>query len=92
MINCDYDIIGPSAHVKKLGVYFDRYMFFDIHIFELNKKIVGMLFINRISENVDKRIRVIVVKFLILSLINHCVSIWGSTNKTTLPNAPHQKK
>lgn len=62
-------------------------MLFDIHVSELNKKIMGMLlFINRISENFDKRTRVIVVKSLILSLINYCVSIWGSTNKTLLSN------
>ncbi len=47
IINCDCDIITPSAHVKNLCVYFDRYMIFDIHISELNKKIMGMLlFIN----------------------------------------------
>ncbi len=87
IIDCDCDIITPSAHVKELVVYFDRYMLFGIHISELNKKIMGMhLFINGISENFDKRIRVIVVKSLILSLINCCISIWGSTNKTLLSN------
>ncbi len=50
---CESDIITPSTYVKNLGVYFDRYMVFDIHISELNKKIMGMLlFINRISEKV----------------------------------------
>ncbi len=42
---------------------------------------MGMiLFINRISEVFDKRTGVIVVKSLILSLINYCVSIQGSTS------------
>ncbi len=45
-----------------------------------------LLFINRTSENFDKRTRVIIVKSLILSLINYCISIWGSTNKTLLSN------
>ncbi len=52
IINCDCGIITPSEHVKNLGVYFDRYMFFDMNISELKKKIMGMLlFINRKGEN-----------------------------------------
>ena len=34
-INCDGNRIYPSTHVKNLGVYFDRYMLFDVHITEL---------------------------------------------------------
>ncbi len=33
IINCDSDVITPITHAKNLGVYFDRYMFFDRHIF-----------------------------------------------------------
>lgn len=62
-------------------------MLFYVNISEINKKIMGMLlFINRISETLDKRTRITVVTSLILSLINYCVSIRGSTNKTLLSN------
>ncbi len=40
------------------------------------------MYVNRISENFDKETRIIVVQALVLSLINYCISIWGSTNKT----------
>ncbi len=87
IIHCDRDTITPSVHDKNLGVYFGRYMLFDKHISELNKKIMGMLmFFNRISDNFDKRTRVLIIKSLILSIINYCVSIYGSTNKTLLSN------
>ncbi len=40
------------------------------------------MFLNRVSEDFDKTIRSIVVQSLVLSLINYCISIWGSTCKT----------
>ncbi len=40
-INCDGEHIYPSTHVKNLGVYIDRYMLFDVHISEVNKKSDG---------------------------------------------------
>ena len=84
-LNCDGEHISPKAHVKNLGVYVDRYMLFDVHISELNKKIMGLLmFIRQISDNFDKPTRIIVVQTLVLSLMNYCISIWGSTNVTLL--------
>ncbi len=93
IINCGCDVITPITRAKNLVVYFDRYMLFDTHIFELKKKIKGkLLFINRISENLDKQTRIIVVKSLILSLTNYCISIWGSTNKTLLSTVQKTRK
>ena len=87
IIDCDGDIIHPSNYVKNLGVYIDKYMLFDVHINELTKKVMGILmFINRISQNLDKSTRIIVVQSLVLSLINYCIEIWGSTNETLLHN------
>ena len=84
-IDCEGVSIYPSMHVKNLGVHFDRYMLFDVHIAELSKKITGILmFINRVSENFDKTTRKTVVQSLVLSVINYCISIWGSTTKTLL--------
>ncbi len=84
-ISCDGVHIYPSTYVKNLGVYFDRYMLFDVHVSELNKKVMGILmFINRISEDFDKTTRKIVVQSLVLSVMNYCINIWGSCNKTNL--------
>ena len=72
---------------KNLGVYIDKYMLFDVHINELTKKVMGtLMFINRISHNFDKSTRVIVVQSLVLSLIDYCIEIWGSTTETLLHN------
>ncbi len=75
--------IYPNTYVKKLGVYFDRYMLFDVHITDLHKKV---MFLNRISEDFDKPTRETVVESLVLSVINYCINIWGSGNKTNLHN------
>ena len=62
-IKCDGNHIYPSTHEKYLGVYFDRYMLFDVHITELTKKIMGtLMFINRVSDNLDQPTRVIIVQ------------------------------
>ena len=42
-INYDNHIITPIKHAKNLGVYFDCFMSFDIHIDELSKKVMGLL-------------------------------------------------
>ncbi len=84
-INCDGEHIYPSTVVKNLGVHIDRYMLFDVHISEVNKKVMGILmFIRRISDNFDKSTRKIVVETLVLSIINYCICIWGSTNVTLI--------
>ena len=84
-INCNGVHIYPTTHVKNLGVYFDKHMLFDVHIAELNTKIMGtLMFINKVSENFDKPTRKIIVQSLVLSLINYCICIWGSTNKTLI--------
>ena len=87
-INCNGVRIYPSTHVKNLGVYFNRYMLFDVHIAELGKKITGMLiFINRVSDCFDKTTRKTVVQSLVLSMLNYCISIWGCTNKNVIHSA-----
>ena len=86
-VNFNGNIIYPSKHVKNLGVYFDRNMLFDVHISELNKKVMGILmFASRISDKLDKKSRVMVIQAIVLSLINYCIKIWGTTNDTLLHN------
>ncbi len=40
-INFDGNDIPISKHIKILGVYFDKYMTFDTHVQQLNKKVIG---------------------------------------------------
>ncbi len=64
--------------VKKLGVYIDRYMLFDVHINEVNKKVMGILiYISRISDKLDTHNRIIIIHTLVLSQIDYCIKIWG---------------
>ncbi len=73
-INCDGEQIYSSTHVKKcnLGVYIERHMLFNVHISEVNIKVMGILMsIRRISDNFDKSTRKIVVQTLVLSIINY---------------------
>ncbi len=85
-ISFDGDSIHPSTHVKNLGIYMDRYMTFDVHISELIKVIGTLMHIYRVSLNFEKRTRTIVVQSLVLSIINYCIRIWGTTNATLLSN------
>ena len=84
-IKCNGDIIYPSKHVKNLGLYIDRYMLFDVHINELNRKVMGIvMYISRISHNFDKKTRIIIIQALVLSLVEYCIKIWGTTNNTLI--------
>ena len=56
-------IIKPTTSVKNLGVYFDTYMTFENHITEMSKKAIGtIMYVNRIKDNFDKAISVIVIQ------------------------------
>ncbi len=45
------------------------------------------MFINRISDKLDRPSRIIAVQSLVFSIINYCVSIWGSANPTIINDA-----
>lgn len=84
-IRFDGNNVQPVSHVKNLGVHMDSCMRFDTHINELNKKVMGtLMYINRISNNFDKPTRLLIVQSLVLSLLNYCIIIWGTTNNTLL--------
>ncbi len=40
-INFNGTIIHSKQHVKNLGIYIDRFMLFDVHVNEINKKSYG---------------------------------------------------
>ncbi len=63
-------------------------MTFDVHINELNKKVIRtLMYINRLSDNFQKPTRVIIVSSLVLSTINYCIRIYETTNETLLHSA-----
>ena len=84
-INFDDSKIIPSSSVKNLGVHIDRFMTFEVHIEEMRKKLIGILiYLNRIKENIPVNIRVQIVQTLALSIMNYCLRIWGTTNKSQI--------
>lgn len=73
--------------MKDLGAYFDRYMFFVVHITELTEEVVGTLkYIERISDNFDKPMNIFTVQSVVLSLRSYSISTRSSTNKILLRN------
>ena len=87
-INFDNNKICPSVSVKNLGVHMDRFMTFDVHVEEMRKKVMGILiYLNRIKDSIPPATRTQVVQTLALSVVNYCLKIWGTTNKTQLQKA-----
>ena len=87
-VKLDDVTVMPSKNVKNLGVHMDSYMSFDIHINEIHKKVTGtLLYINRVSDKLEFECRVMVVQSLVLSVLNYCLTVWGSTNKTQMEKA-----
>ena len=75
----------PAQNVKNLGVHMDNYLTFNVHIDEIHKKTTGiLLYINRVNDRFDSVCRVLVVQSLVLSVLNYCLRVWGSTNKTQM--------
>ena len=75
----------PSHKIKNLGVIMDSYMTFDFHIDALHKKVIGTLqYLNRVYDRFDNECRVMVVQALVVSVLNYCLRVWGSTNKTQM--------
>ncbi len=66
--------IYSSTHVKNLCVYIDRYILSDVHIAELSKKITEIfMFINRVSDSLDKTTRTTLVQSLVVVLMEEVV-------------------
>ncbi len=66
----------------------NRYMTFDKHINEINRKVMGtFIYINRIKDYCDKTTRKFIVQSLALNILNYCNTIWGTTNNTLLKKA-----
>ncbi len=77
--------IHPSRSVKNLGLRFDNYMPFDVHVTEMSKKVFGtLMYINYIQGLLSKKARLIAVETLALSHINYGITIWSITNITQL--------
>ena len=75
----------PSYSVKNLGIIMDSHMTFSDHIDQLHKKVTGiLLYINRVGNYLEPDCRIMVVQSLVLSILNYCLRVWGSTNKTQM--------
>lgn len=83
----DRDSIHPSIHVKNHVISMDCYATFDVHVRELNKKLVGILLHKSIiSSNFKKRTHTIIVQSIVLSIINHCIKLSSPVNKILMEN------
>ena len=77
--------LAPSKNVKNLGVHMDSCMTFSTHVDELRRKTIGtLLYLNRVSDKLDNDCRVIVVQSLVMGVLNYCLKVWGSANKTQM--------
>ncbi len=57
-----------------MGAYLDRYLLFDVHINEMKRKVmVILIYVSRISDNLDNYSRIMVIQAIALSLINYCI-------------------
>ncbi len=80
--------IHPSRSVKNLGLHFDKYMPFDVHVTEKSKKNSGTrMYINHIQDLLSKEVRLIAVKTLALSHSNCGINIWSTASITQLKRA-----
>ena len=77
-INFDNALITPSKHIKNLGIYMNCHMTFDVHILEMHKKVMGIIFfLNRIKDKFEINTRKIVIQSLALSIIQLLLtSVW----------------
>lgn len=84
-IRCAEGTIQPSFQIKNLGLHLDSHMTFSKHIHEITRKTMGTLsFINRHKDLFNKETRVMVIHTLVLSIINYCITVWGTTNSTLI--------
>ncbi len=87
-ISIDKEIIIASSHLKNLGLHMDKNMIFDKQVSEVTKKVTETLMcINRNNSTFDKTSRIIIVQTLALSIMNYCLRIWGTKNKTIMSDA-----
>ncbi len=76
--------IHSRKSVKNLGLHFDNYMSFDVHVTEMSKKVSDtLMYINRIQD-LGKEARLIDVETLVLSHIYCGITIRSTANVTQL--------
>ncbi len=45
-----------------------------------------LMYISRVSDKIDKQNRMIIIETLVLSLMDYCIKIWGTTNDKHMSN------
>ncbi len=84
-INFDNALITPSKHIKNLDIYMDCHLTCDVHIQEMHQKVMRIIFVlNRIKDKFEINTREIVIQSLVLTIINYCLPLYGTTNSTLL--------
>ena len=64
--------------VKHLGVIFDSRLSFEHHIKSLCSRLNGTLsYLNRVTNTLDQKSRILLINALIFPHLNYCSSIWG---------------
>ncbi len=76
--------ILPSRRVKNLGLHFDNYMSFDVHVTKMSDKVPGTLMHINCIKYLSKEARLIAIETLALSHINYGITIWSTANITQL--------
>ncbi len=85
VIRCAGSNIQPSLTAKNLGIHFDSNLTFDKHINETIKKAMGtLMFINRNKKYFNKETRITILHTFVLSILNHGITIWGTTKSTLI--------
>ncbi len=84
-IKVDDVSIFPSSNLKNLKVFFDRHMFFDVHISEMTRKpFTIQMYISNIQDSLSQEARLIAVRTLDLSHLYYAMTVWGTANITQL--------
>ncbi len=83
--------IHPCRSVKNLGLHFDNYMSFDVHVTEMSKKVSFTLMCINHIQYLSKKVRIVAVETLALSHINYGITIWSAANITQLERVQKYK-
>ena len=77
--------ISPVLFAKDLGVYFDQYLTYDIHITKTVASCMNQLVqIARIKHLLDKKTLLLLINSFVFSKLFYCSSVWGNTSKRNL--------
>ena len=78
-------VIHESDTVKNLGLVMDRHMNFDAHVSQVCRKCTGLLIgLSHARHSIPRKCLPTLVNGLVVSLVQYCLSIYGSCTKQNL--------